>query len=225
MTRCDACNNEGISVAQKDEFESLKQGSTNTAAIEHYYDDWAKEYDGDIRNWAYRAPEEAAAQLAPHLPNDPQILDAGCGTGLVAEALLERCGCSITGIDISQASLELAEQRGIYRDLQRCDLQQPPLPFTDDSFDAAVSIGVMTYIADPSTLLADLCRLVRSGGHILFTHRDDTWLEQGFNELMLDIETRDFWKILQISEPRAYLPGNEDFATNIKVIFALSRVC
>ena len=213
-------------MSQNDEFVSLKLGSTTTAAIEHYYNAWAKGYDRDIRDWSYRAPEEAAAQLAPHLPNNhPRVLDIGCGTGLVAEALLEVCGCSITGIDISEVSLELAQQRGIYRELRRCDLQNLPLPFAGDSFDAAVSIGVMTYIADPAPLLADLCRLVRSNGHILFTHRNDNWQEQGFNELMIDMEARNLWKVLHISEPHAYLPGNKDFATNIKVIFALSRVC
>jgi len=212
-------------VAQNHEFETLKQGSTNTAAIEHYYDYWAKNYDEDIRNWDYKAPKEAASQLAPHLPNGARVLDVGCGTGLVAEALLELCGCWIKGIDISEASLEIAERRSVYRELQRCNLQQLPLPLEKDSFDAAISIGVMTYIADPATLLADLCRIVRSDGHILFTHRDDNWRKQGFNKLMKEIEARNLWKVLHISEPRAYLPANEDFASDIKAIFAFSRVC
>ena len=48
-------------------FDSLKAGSTDTADIESYYDDWADAYDQNLQDWNYRAPAEAADQLAPHL--------------------------------------------------------------------------------------------------------------------------------------------------------------
>ena len=83
----------------------------------------------------------------------------------------------------------------------------------------------MTYIADPVTLLSDLCRVVQAGGHVLFTHRDDRWREQDFDDLVFELESRGLWEIINISEPCAYLPGNMDFADNIKAIFTLSRIC
>ena len=212
-------------MAGNEKFESLQKGSTDTAVIGHYYDDWAKDYDLNIRAWGYRAPEHAAAQLAPYLRDNSKVLDVGCGTGLVADAIIKLCDCSITGIDISEASLGLAERRDRYTLLRRCDLQQPPLPFEDNAFDAAISIGVMTYIADPVTLLSDLCRVVQTDGHVLFTHRDDRWQEQKFDDLVFELESRGLWEIINISEPCAYLPGNVDFADNIKAIFALSRIC
>ena len=77
--------------------------------------------------------------------------------------------CRIEGIDISAASLEIAEQKGRYDCLQQHDLQTIPLPLTDNAFDAAACVEIMTYIKDAASLLADLCRVVRPGGYILFT--------------------------------------------------------
>ena len=206
-------------------FDSLKVGSVDTASIESYYDDWADAYDQDLQGWDYRAPAEAADQLASHLSNISMVLDVGCGTGLFAKALVSHCKCAITGIDISAASLEKARHLDIYSDLHRCDLQQPPLPFDNSQFDAVASVGVMTYIAEPRALLTDLCRIVKPSGHILFTHRDDRWKEQDFDLLMQELEASGFWEILAISDPRLYLPRNAEFGDDIKVVFAFCRVC
>ena len=206
-------------------FDSLKVGSVDTASIESYYDDWADAYDQDLQGWDYRAPAEAADQLASHLSNISMVLDVGCGTGLFAKALVSQCKCAITGIDISAASLEKARHLDIYSDLHRCDLQQPPLPFDNSQFDAVASVGVMTYIAEPRALLTDLCRIVKPSGHILFTHRDDRWKEQDFDLLMQELEASGFWEILAISDPRLYLPLNAEFGDDIKVVFAFCRVC
>ncbi len=206
-------------------FGSLKEGSIDSAAIESYYDDWADAYDQDLQEWDYRAPAEAADQLASHLSNVSIVLDVGCGTGLFAKALASQCECTITGIDISAASLEKARHLDIYSDLHRCDLQQPPLPFDNSQFDAVASVGVMTYIAEPRALLTDLCRIVKPSGHILFTHREDRWKEQGFDVLMKELEASDVWEILDISNPRLYLPRNAEFGDDIKVVFAFCRVC
>ena len=203
---------------------SLRGGSTISTVVEAYYDDWAADYNENLRSWNYRTPEEAATQLAPYLPVDARILDVGCGTGMFAEALLARIACAVTGVDISNASLELAKRRGVYARLQRYDLQDTPFPFLDDGFDAAASVGVMTYIARPGVFLTELCRIVRPGGHILFTHRDDRWRENCFDALIQNIEEQGLWTILDVSEARPYMPGNEDFADNIKVIFILCCV-
>ena len=208
-----------------DGFDSLRAGSVDTAAIESYYDDWADAYDQDLKEWDYRAPAEAADQLAALLSNISMVLDVGCGTGLFAKALVSRCKCAITGIDISAASLKKARHLDIYSDLHRCDLQQPPLPFDNSQFDAVASVGVMTYIAEPRALLTDLCRIVKPSGHILFTHRDDRWKEQDFDLLMQELEASGVWEILDISNPRLYLPRNAEFGDEIKVVFAFCRVC
>lgn len=208
----------------KDGFNSLKLGSTNSAATATYYDDWAKTYDATLKNWDYQAPDDAATMLCEHLKAGDDILDVGCGTGMFAKALSRHLDCRIEGIDISVTSLEIAEQQGIYDHLQHHDLQTTPLPVTDNAFDAAACVGVMTYIADAAKLLADLCRIVRPGGYILFTQRDDRWAEKNFDSLIDSFDERQLWVPVTISKAMPYLPKNDDYSDNIQVIHVLCRV-
>ena len=210
--------------SQSGGFASLKAGSTDSDAIADYYDDWAKTYDETLVTWDYQAPRDAAALLAPHLSPNAHILDVGCGTGLVADALSQFGDFHLDGIDISAKSLKLAEKRGGYEKLVCHDLQKHPLPLEDDSFDAAISVGVLTYIADAEALFRDLCRCVRAGGVIAFTQRTDRWEALDFAAMIGSLESEGLWTTLHISEPRGYLPGNEDFADEIKIIHTLCRV-
>lgn len=210
--------------SRSDGFTSLKAGSTDSDAIADYYDDWAKTYDTTLATWDYQTPKDAAALLAPHLAPEAHILDVGCGTGLVADALSPYGDYRLDGIDISAVSLKLAEARGRYEKLVCHDLQKHPLPLEDDSYDAAISVGVLTYIADAEALFRDLCRCVRAGGVIAFTQRTDRWETLDFAAMIGSLENEGLWSTLHISEPRGYLPENEDFADEIKIIHTLCRV-
>ena len=164
-----------INMAQNDDtynkhgINSLKEGSTNSTATAAYYDEWAATYDPTLKNWNYQAPDDAAETLCEYVKSGDDMLGVGCGTGMFSKAMSRHLNCRIEGIDISAASLEIAEQKGRDDCLQQHDLQTIPLPLTDNAFDAAACVGVMTYIKDAASLLADLCRVVRPGGYILFT--------------------------------------------------------
>lgn len=203
---------------------SLRQGSTDSRAVESYYDDWAETYDETLAKWHYQAPQDTCELLVPQLRQYSRILDVGCGTGLLAEALGKAGEYIVDGMDISAASLKLAKQRGNYASLMQHDLQDIPLPVEDDTYDAAASVGVLTYIEDAEALLRDLCRCVRAGGAIVFTQRSDLWAERQFGETIERLEKDGEWKIQQVSQPKKYLPGNEDFSDEIKVIHTLCQI-
>jgi predicted TPR repeat methyltransferase len=206
------------------QFASLREGTTDPCAVETYYDHWADGYDDTLQSWQYRAPEDAATLLAPYLGADARILDVGCGTGLLGNAIRERANVKMHGLDISSASIEQAAARGIYEQLLQHDLQKVPLPVAEDSYDVAASVGVLTYIADAETLLRDLCRAVRSGGVIAFTQRTDLWENRGFEDMIARIEADGLWKRKHVSAPMPYLPGNAEFADEIRVIHTLCEV-
>ncbi|KXH72112.1 MAG: hypothetical protein AM326_11290 [Candidatus Thorarchaeota archaeon SMTZ-45] len=71
------------------------------------YDKIAEQYD-DYRS-AFSAEEELDEFMSFVKPNS-HILDVGCGTGLVARALVDN-GLQVTGIDISHKMLDLAKHR------------------------------------------------------------------------------------------------------------------
>ena len=97
-------------------------------------------------------------------PSAGSVLDVGCGTGLVGRALRTRGFTgSILGLDISQASLDLARDGGAYDSLDLADLQQR-LPLDDDTADAVVCVGVMTYLPEVEQVWREFARVARPAG-------------------------------------------------------------
>ena len=196
----------------------------NSGDIEQYYDQWAAEYDGDLQDWNYEAPKEAAALLRQGVPLEAKVLDAGCGTGLSGQALKAQGYTHVTGIDLSQASLDLAQQTGAYERLAQVNMQQLPLPYETDEFGGLQCVGVLTYVPDTGGIMREFCRIVRHGGLVVFTQRDDLYAQRGDAAALQALEDEGVWEKILVSEPRPYLPGNADYGDQIRVIYCAFRV-
>jgi predicted TPR repeat methyltransferase len=153
------------------------------------------------------------------------MLDAGCGTGLTGAAL-RAAGFTgpIDGLDLSPASLEEAEKRGVYRDLQTANFQNLPLALAANAYDALVCVGVLTYVPDSAGILAEFTRLVRPGGTVLVSQRDDLFAERRFGDTLASLAGDGLIGDLIITEPQPYLPANPGFGDAIKVIHATLSV-
>lgn len=133
------------------------------------YDTFAEAYSTEnetsLINAFYERP--AMLQLAGEV-RDRKILDAGCGSGPLAEILVER-GASVTGFDSSEGMINLARKRlGRNAELLVADLGQP-LPFADDTFDDVVASLVFHYLEDWVAPLAEMRRVLRPGGRIIMS--------------------------------------------------------
>ena len=203
----------------------LRRGSVESAEVGAYYDDLAEVYDAQLEAWDYRAPAEAAELLRQHVAAERAVFDAGCGTGLTGAAL-RSAGFSgpVDGADLSPRSVALAEQRGVYRSVRILDFQELPLPVDENTYDASICIGVLTYILNAEAFLRELCRLTRPGGVIVFSHRDDLFRTQDFGAMIDRLAEGNVWSQLALTEPQAYLPENPDFGEDIRVIFGACRV-
>ncbi|MFP6746933.1 MAG: class I SAM-dependent methyltransferase [Alphaproteobacteria bacterium] len=208
-----------------DDHDWLRQGGTSSADVAKSYDDWAVTYNETLAEWDYRAPGDAARLLRTTAPSDAVILDAGCGTGLTGAAL-RAAGFRgpIDGLDLSPASLEEAEKQGVYRDLRQANFQSLPLALAGNSYDALICVGVLTYVPDSAGILAEFARLVRPGGTVLATQRDDLFTERRFGETLASLASSGLIANLTITEPQPYLPANPDFGDAIKVIHATMSV-
>lgn len=133
------------------------------------YDDFAAEYDAEnaanLLNNHYERP--AMLRLAGDVTGR-RILDAGCGSGPLSAALIER-GAVVSGFDGSPAMVDLARGRlGPDVDLRVADLGEP-LPYADDSFDDVIASLVLHYLRDWSGALAELRRILLPGGRLLLS--------------------------------------------------------
>lgn len=184
----------------------LSSSSDDPGEVAGRYDDWALTYDDDLASWSYRGPEIVADTLVARLPASSSVLDVGCGTGLVGRALRFRGVTGrIVGLDISQASLDLAQQHGAYDSLHQADLQQR-LPLDDDSVDATVCCGVMTYLPEVESVWREFARVVRPGGLVVVTQREDLWHERECPAIVARLEADGVWSMLDVTGPAPYLP-------------------
>lgn len=124
-------------------------------------------------HWWYRGRRRviAAALEALELPPGIEILDAGCGSGRNM-LLLEEFG-EVTGLELSEPSVEAARDRDVGDVLQG---SVEDMPFDDDSFDLAVSLDVIEHLADEHQSLVELRRVVKPGGTLLVTVPAYRWL-------------------------------------------------
>jgi predicted TPR repeat methyltransferase len=184
----------------------LSQGTSDARQVASRYDQWAERYDDDLASWSYQAPMVVAETVLSRHPEAGSVLDVGCGTGLVGRALRARgFAGQVLGLDISLASLEMAQQRGGYDSLQSADLQQP-LPFQNDSVEALVCVGVMTYLPEVETVWREFARVARSGGLIVATQREDLWHARGCQAGVDRLAREGVWAPLEVRGPAPYLP-------------------
>jgi SAM-dependent methyltransferase len=131
------------------------------------YDNFAEAYtaetEDNLVNGRYERP--AILDLAGEVQGR-RVLDAGCGSGPLFASLKDR-GATVTGIDSSAKMLDLARRRlGDDAALQLADLRNP-LPFPDAAFDDVIASLVLHYLEDWSAPLAELRRVLNSGGRLI----------------------------------------------------------
>ncbi|HET7422645.1 MAG TPA: bifunctional 2-polyprenyl-6-hydroxyphenol methylase/3-demethylubiquinol 3-O-methyltransferase UbiG [Gemmatimonadales bacterium] len=102
-------------------------------------------------------------------PAGLQVLDIGCGGGLLAEEFA-RLGCNVTGVDPSEESLAAARThaagQGLAIGYQRA--LGEALPFGEASFDVVYCCDVLEHVHDLPQVIAETARVLRPGGTYLY---------------------------------------------------------
>jgi predicted TPR repeat methyltransferase len=93
------------------------------------------------------------------------VLDLGCGTGLMGEAIRSRAG-ELAGVDLSPAMIEVAGRKNIYNRLETAELLEF-LKHEAGTHDLVLAADVFVYLGDLNPVLAAISRI--SGGLIAFT--------------------------------------------------------
>lgn len=183
--------------------------SRSNEELAERYDHWAKSYEDDLdRDFGWSGPLRTVEMVTKYVPQDARILDAGAGTGLVGQLLADRGYADLIAMDLSAGMLEEAGKKSVYREFHQMVMGNR-LDFPTDSFDAVVSVGVLTVGHAPASSLDELVRVTRPGGHIVYTLRPDLYEDGGFKEKHAELSADGKWELVIVSDPAQVLPKGE----------------
>jgi SAM-dependent methyltransferase len=128
------------------------------------YDDW---YQTPLGALTDALEQEAVSALAGEM-DGRMALDASCGTGHYALALVRR-GARVVAVDASASMLALAQAKarreGLSLALFRASLER--LPFRPGSFDLVTCVLALEFVADPAEAADELSRVQPQGGRLV----------------------------------------------------------
>jgi len=196
----------------------------NTECVEKYFDQVCKDYEGAMRFWGYCMPELVSSALIQHgnlkPSKDVKIIDLGCGTGEIGQALHKKGFTTLSGADISEGMIEIAEQKGVYTTIKKANLLQQ-LPFEEGSFDCAISSAVTTYL-DPSAL-NQWVPIIKKGGLLCVVHKASVWPKWVKEQEKL--EENGTWKqVYCTKDPLPFLPSLAGEGTNKARIYIYQKL-
>jgi predicted TPR repeat methyltransferase len=148
-----------------------------------YFDGFAATFDHHLaQGLGYRVPELLAQMVSASLRPACRVLDLGCGTGLVGEAIADP-DMELVGVDLSPRMLELAEKRGVYSRLILGDATEALGRSWPGSYQAVLAADVFIYIGDLAELFQGVARALAPRGVFGFSIEA---LEQGSYRLQSD---------------------------------------
>jgi 2-polyprenyl-6-hydroxyphenyl methylase / 3-demethylubiquinone-9 3-methyltransferase len=110
--------------------------------------------------------------IAQHAALDgASVLDVGCGGGILAEAMARR-GAKVTGIDLSEKALRVAQLHLLE---SRLAVHYENVSVEDyaaahaGKFDAVTCMELLEHVPEPAAMVAACSRLVRPGGQVFFS--------------------------------------------------------
>lgn len=111
--------------------------------------------------------------------NSGRVLDVGCGTGSMIQALAERNPqTTIVGIDPAQAFIEYARSRFADPRITFDHGSALELPYADSSFDHSLSCLVFHLIPQPEKSASEMRRVTRAGGTVAACTWDSAGMER-----------------------------------------------
>ncbi len=99
------------------------------------------------------------------------VLDVGCGGGILAEAMARR-GAKVTGIDLSEKALKVAQLHLLE---SRLEVQYESVSVEDygathaGKFDVITCMELLEHVPEPAAMVAACARLLRPGGQVFFS--------------------------------------------------------
>jgi len=148
---------------------SVREG--HLGYVRDVFDAAASQFDTAlVEELGYVVPKKIHDQLDAISPPGTvfqHVLDLGCGTGLVAEALGARCQ-TLVGVDISSKMVEIAQDKGLYTDLFVESIDHY-LTRCEARFDLVIAADVLIYIGQLESTFQQIFDVMEDGGLFIFS--------------------------------------------------------
>jgi len=181
----------------------------------HNYESFAKEYDEVSANLGFTMPQHVADLLKNEIPRaifddkNSSLLDVAAGTGLIGDGIRKHgFNGFMDGLDGSLEMMVKAKEKGEYRKLmQHILLPGTKMPLSDKSYDIVTCVAALSTGHIESVMLRDMLRVVKTGGHFIFTVRDNITAKQyvqQLKELIKKMEDDGEWTQVSVGRVEQY---------------------
>lgn len=134
----------------------------------NWFNHWSNEYDQTLGQISFHRELLDLVVRRCGVQKNDQVLDIGCGTGLLTLKLLQKTDCLVTGIDNSREMLSIFEDKIRHLGLEK----KVRLRFTDiesadfkgNSFDLAVSTVVLHHLKEKLSTIKKIYKWLKPGG-------------------------------------------------------------
>ena len=145
-------------------------------AQNNWFGDWAAEYDETIGKVERHHNLLDLVVESSHVKENSNILDIGCGTGLLALKFLEKTNCHITGVDSSKEMLDVFERKannfGIKGQILYKHEDLENMEFGEEKFDIISSTFTLHHIKDKDTMIDKIYKMLKIGGRLIIGEID-----------------------------------------------------
>jgi predicted TPR repeat methyltransferase len=138
--------------------------------VQGLFDQYADHFEAHlVDQLAYRGPfllADALARLGAR--QFGHVIDLGCGTGLCG-AIVRASSQRLSGVDLSQAMIEIARKRGIYDRLETAAMEDFLRREPQLGASLVLAADVFIYVGDLAPVIAAAARALEPGGFFAFT--------------------------------------------------------
>ena len=159
--------------------------STPTAPDEHLNADpaeLAKFADIAHRWWDKSSEFKPLHEINPlrlgwieqHVPlRAKQVLDVGCGGGILADSMARRGAQAVLGIDLGTKALKVAQLHALEAETPNTSYREVSVEALADEmpgrFDVVTCMEMLEHVPDPAAVVRACATLAKPGGHVFFS--------------------------------------------------------